>query len=620
MKKLILLCSISICTCCCFAQTPGAGWVVIPVTEYGALRARAYPIEHDPDPAPVEATLTRVDYQLRLDGGLASGHANLTVDILRDGWVRVPIPQGMLVREARLGDKLVSLVPSSDKGGQLSAVLSGKGRAVLRLELAFPVAVTGGEQRLTLPTGGSGVTRAEISMQPRDVEVGVSGGYVSERSEAHWLAYARGNEPLTFVWRRKIEERKVELPLRMRGSLNQLFGLGEDVTSLNAEVDIEVVQGAAKQVKIAVPDSVTINQVPGATVADWDVKGGELIVNFLEPVERSAKFTITGETKLARDGAIAIPLLRLLDTERESGGVAVDVLGAGEITDTKPKGLEVADPAELGAAVASRQSPSLAAFRLRPNATDRSLDMTVVRYTQQALLTANIEEARYRVLMSGEGKTLVQARYAVRNNQRNFVRITLPAGAVVWSSSLAGRPVRPGKAADGSLLIPLVKARAGEDAPLFAVEILYSSPDAAWSQKGRAAFGMPALDLPVSRTGLMLYYSALFRVTPEPGAFRMQPYERPVSAVFGGDAALPASSPTGAADDKTKAANQPALQQLVDRYKERSDARRTAALSPVRVSFPTVGPSLYFVSELTGEGKAASVELNYQKEKKGDVK
>ncbi len=75
---------------------------------------------------------------------------------------------------------------------------------------------------------------------------------------------------------------------------------------------------------------------------------------------------------------------------------------------------------------------------------------------------ANIEEARYQVLTSNQGKTLVDARYAVRNNQRNFVKITLPPGAVLWSTLLSGKPVRPGQASDGSLLLPLAKAHAGE--------------------------------------------------------------------------------------------------------------------------------------------------------------
>ena len=49
------------------------GWVVIPVDEYKVLRAKAYPVEHDPEPPPMDATLTRVDYDLHVMGDLARG-------------------------------------------------------------------------------------------------------------------------------------------------------------------------------------------------------------------------------------------------------------------------------------------------------------------------------------------------------------------------------------------------------------------------------------------------------------------------------------------------------------------------------------------------------------------
>jgi hypothetical protein len=83
-----------------FGQTTAhsPGWVVLPVEEYRTLHARAYPTEREPEPPPVEATLTRVDYDLRVYGELASGRASLTVDVLKDGWVRVPVPGGLLVR------------------------------------------------------------------------------------------------------------------------------------------------------------------------------------------------------------------------------------------------------------------------------------------------------------------------------------------------------------------------------------------------------------------------------------------------------------------------------------------------------------------------------------------
>src|SRR5712691_417355 len=622
------------------AHSPG--WVVLPVDEYRNLHARAYPIERDPEPPPVEATLTRVDYDLRIEGELASGRASLAVDVLKDGWVRVPIPAGLLVREARLDGKLVSLVPgaSSKAGSQLSALLSHAGRALLLLDIAIPVASATGEESIALPSTASGVARASVQLPRQGVDVRLTGGLLSEKSESasesKWIAYGRGNEPLTFAWRRKTEDHRVTQPLRMRGSLTQLLGLGEDSTSINAEVNLEVTQGAARVAKIRIPDKVTINQVLGAMVADWEVKANELSVTFLEPVEQSALFVVTGETRSPREGQIDIPLLRLLNTERESGGVAVEVLGAGEIKDLKSEGLDSADATDLGEMVSNRQSPSLAAFRFRSGDSKltRSLSLNIARYTPQAVLMANVSEARYQVLISNEGKTLVRARYAVRNNQRNFLKITLPGGATLWSASLAGKPVRPGQSPDGSLLLPLDKARAGEEAPEFAVEIVYLSRGTAWNDKGQFKLALPALDLPVSRTGLLVYHPPLFKVTPEAGAFRIEPFENPISSalnaptssagvaggIFATGAAspvpLPSLSDTDGKDETKLKRSQVATEALLDKFKADSLAGKRAGILPIRVSFPAFGPSLYLVSELTGENQVPSAGLTYQHEKK----
>jgi len=605
------------------------GWVVIPVEEYQSLRARAFPSAVEPALPPVDATLTRVDYDLRIAGELATGRASLTVDVLKDGWVRVAIPSGLLVREAKLDGKLVSLVtPTQGKsGGQLSAVLSHPGRAVLLLDIALPVTSGAGEESIVLPSTDSGVTRAVVELPQQGVDVKLAGGLLVEKpvpvaapsvaNQRKWLAYGRGNEPLTFTWHRKLDDHRLEQPLRLRGSLIQVLGLGEDLTSIYAEVNLEVNQGAAREVRIHLPENVNINQVSGAMVADWEMNPGELKVSFLEPVEQAARFVITGETPTAREGQIQVPLLRLLNTERESGGVAVEVLGAGEIKDVQSQGLESADASDLGEMVASRQSPSLLAFQFRSGdaKVNRSLTINVARYAQQAVLVANVEEARYQVLMSREGKILVQARYAIRNNQRNFLKITLPEGATIWSATLAGKPVRPGESPDGSVLLPLEKARAGDDAPAFAVEVFYLSRQPAWNDKGQARLNLPALDLPVSRTGLVLYHPLLFKVTPVPGAFRMQRFESP-------------SSPVLNPPIRTGAVNQPAEDSASPKSPESQgfaysywlkSGGRTARVLPIRVSFPAFGPSIFLVSELTAENHAEAVELSYQREKKEGV-
>lgn len=606
------------------------GWVVISIGDYRTLHAKAYPPDREPEPPPVDATLTRVDYDLRIDGDLAAGRASLTVDVLKDGWVRVPIPAGLLVREAKLDGKLVSLVPGgSGKGSnQLSALLSRPGRSVLLLDIAMPVVSNAGEESISLPSTASGVTRASVRLPKQGVEIKLTGGLLADKTESgtesKWLAYARGNEPLTFTWKRKTEDHRSTQALRLRGSLTELAGLGEDSTTVMAEVNIEVTQGAAKEVRIALPDKVTINQVAGAMVADWEVKDGQLAVTFLEPVEQNAKFIVTGETRSPRDGQIEIPLLRLLNTERDTGGVAVEVLGAGEIKEFKSDGLENADATDLAEIVSSRQSTSLSAFRYRAGdaKTVRSLTVNVARYTPQAVLMANIAEARYNVLITNEGKLLVQARYAVRNNQRNFLKITLPSGATLWSASLAGKPVRPGQSPDGSVLLPLEKSHAGEESPEFAVELIYISRGPAWNDKGQCKLALPALDLPVSRTGLLVYHPPLFKVTPELGSFRTEAYEEPTSAALNPPppAAPPPPSPPGAGisaiTESRVITDQAATQTLVDNFRLTLQGGKAAGILPINVSFQGFGPSLYLVSELTGENQSPSTDLNYQRQKK----
>ena len=622
-----------------------AGWVVIPVDEYRVLRAKAYPVEPNPEPPPLDATLTRVDYDLHVLGDLASGRATLTVDVLKDGWVRVPVPSGLLVREAHLDGRQVSLVPGPQgKGGtHVSVLLSHPGRSVLALDVDVPIVSSPGDETLSLPSTESGVTRATVELARQGIDLRIGGGLLSDKTETagetKWLAYGRGNEALTFTWRKKTEDHHMELPLRLRGSLTQLISLAEDSASLSAEASFDIVQGAAREVRIQLPEKVTINQVSGALVADWEMKNGELAVTFLEPVEHSARFVISGEARLPRDGVIDVPLLRLLHTERDTGGVAVEILGAGEIKSQKAEGLEDADASDLGEMVASRESPALVAFRARAGEAGavRSLSVNVARYDQQAVLMANVEEARYDVLISADGKELVQARYAVRNNQRNFVKITLPAGATVWSASLGGKPIRPGQSPDGSLLLPLEKSR-GEDAPAFAIEVLYLTKAAAWEEKGRETLTLPALDLPVSRTGMLLYYPPVFKVSAEPGTFRLQQYENPVSAALSppvgraidigasSTAPLPQSKPADRvehfaqlqnSDDKEK---KDATQALLDTFKVKSMGGKVTGILPVSVPFPAFGPSIFLVSELTSENHAPAAEFSFQRDKKGGVR
>jgi hypothetical protein len=434
---------------------------------------------------------------------------------------------------------------------------------------------------------------------------------VEAAGESRWTTFGRPNQALTLSWKRKADDRRAEQPLRTRARVTTLVGLAEDVSQVAAAVRLEVLQGLAREVVLALPPGLAINQVNGATVGDWDVSNGTLRVRLLDPVTTETSFVVQGETRAPREGAVAVPLLRVPSAERETGGVAVDVVGAGEISERTVRGLEPADPSELGEIVAGRESPSMMAFRLRPLAGSetRSLAVTVVRYTPQAVLIANVEEARYRTLASEDGGLLVEARYAVRNNQRSFLKVTLPAGATVWSATVGGRPIRPGTAEKDAVLLPLEKARAGEDAPTFVVEIVYLQRIDSWIDKGQTRLPLPAVDLPVSRTGVELYYSPRFRIALQPGAFRIEDDPGPFAeALRRAPVALPSAAPAA-----TMRSEVSALQLLVDRFRTEAGGRTVVGALPVHVTFPAFGSSMFLASELTAESLAPSIEFAFRR-------
>jgi hypothetical protein len=489
----------------------------------------------------------------------------------------------------------------------------------------LPVSSQSGAEILSLPASPAPVQKTALTLPTSDANLSVVGGFVEERSvqatppATRFIVCGRPGEALSLSWGRRAAAPAAARPLRLRGSVTQLVGLGEDGAQLAAQVVLDIVEGAADRISLVLPPNFSVGQVTGPLVADWDVRqDGALSVSFVEPVGRSARFTVTGEARSAREGRLPVPLIRLAGAERESGAVAVEVLGAGEIRDHVARGLAPADAAELGEMIAARQSPALVAFRLNPQASGgaRSLEVTVARYTAQAVLLANVDEARYRALLTEDGKVLVEGRLAVRNSQRSFLGLTLPKDAALWTASVDGRVVRPGRTPEGALLLPILKKR-GEGDGGSRVSFLYLVRAGSWADEGSTGLELPVLDLPVSRTGLVVHHSPRYSMKVEPGAFREESYAPPGHPLLAAremdDEAgePPIAAPSGIAGDK-------ATQESRDLASAYRAGGRTSSAGrlPVPIPFPRFGPTRFLAAELTAEAKSLEARFTFKRQVK----
>jgi hypothetical protein len=198
-----------------------------------------------------------------------------------------------------------------------------------------------------------------------------------------------------------------------------------------------------------------------------------------------------------------------------------------------------------------------------------------------------------------------------------LLSVALPDKATLWHASVAHRPVRPGRSPSGALLVPLEKGRASDDSSLFAVELAYITATAPWADRGTTETVLPALDIPISRTGVEVHYSPRFHVKPSAGPFRAESYTEPLSMALRDerDFASESALTLQVAEQSGDKDGGDAMNALVQEFKQRAGGRVLAGVFPVDVPFPTFGDVLYLVTELTPEAHMPLLQLEYHRER-----
>ena len=599
------------------AQPPADGWVVLPVDEYRSLRERALPPPPPPPAPPVDATLTRVDYDLRIDGDAVAGRALLTIDVLKRRLDARADSAGLhgarraARRSAGLARRRTAAARAADTRRPIRADARHRAAAGRvgrhRIDRAARVAVADRRARRSRCRKAASTCRSPADSSPSAPRTA---------SESRWTAYrpAESGDDAVVEAKGRRSPRRAAAP-RSRARDASWSDWARTCAQISAAVRVEVLQGLAREVVLALPAGLVVNQVNGATVGDWEIERRTAARRGCS--SRSAtevSFVVSGRDARAARRRDCVPLVRMPSAERETGGVAVDVVGAGEIGGRQARGLEPADPSELGDIVAGRESPSMVAFRHRPLAGSepRALAVAVVRYTPQAVLVANVEEARYRALAPRTAGCSCEARYAVRNNQRSFLKVTLPRGSAVWSA--AGRRAADPARASPSTMPCCCRSRRGAPArrrrPSSSSSSTCSAIDGVDRPRARAArvcrrsicrSRAPASSCTTRRASASSRSRARFARTADPGIVRGGAASNRRRLLAGAIAPTPAGrgAPRG-------------LQALVDRYREGAGGRTVVGSLPVHVTFPAFGPSIFLASELTAEGRGAVVDLTLQ--------
>lgn len=567
-----------------------------------------------PLPGPIlsDYAIYRTEYKAELEENVVTVQGEVLFEVFRKGWTKLPLVHsdvGLIDVAVNKGASFVVM-----ERGKYYLMVDKAGRYNLDLEFLIKAKREreGGPGSFSFEVMPAPISQFEFAMPETEVQIFVEPSIKVEIKEEakRTVAWAvmPNTDSIQVRWTKalpKEEIKPVKLEPKVYVDVATYAALGEGVIRCQSSLSYSILQSEISNPRIALPEDVSVLEVKGRDLRDWKVyqKAGQqyldVYLNF--GVKGTYVLDLTYERNIGEGSGVAeVPWIKALDVEREKGLIGVAASTNVELAANKLEHATVIDIRELPSSIWTRTTnPILLAFKYLGHPFAIHLDVT--RHEELPVLVAAIDSADYATLLTEEGKILNEAIYQVRNNVKQFLRISLPKGATLWSSFVGSKPVKAAKDKDGNILIPLEKSQLyGEQIAQFPVEIVYLDENVKMGLMGQLKLKLPQTDIPISQLNWATYLPLDYRYLNFDGDVKpvKQPLRRQVALLRKAEERR--KRPIGT----QSAAPQQMLFEQVDELQQRG-------VLPIKIKIPRQG-RLYNFSKLLVTGKDTPwISVNY---------
>jgi len=467
---------------------------------------------------PVPFTITKAAYKGIVGEKKTDMTAVFELDVYDPKeWVKIPfLPSSVAITEAQLNGQPVGVL---QEGGFHQILLKKPGRYVLRTRFAMRSPKPEEVPQLTFNIQSTPMTMLalEFSRPNLDVQIEPSQGIdIISTGEKRTLVTA-ALPPTSYVtvrWQKALPEEAAG-PAKVYLDAQNLITVSEGTLKAHWNLDYSILRRGVRELKVLMPADWNILSVVCDGLQEWKTidspKGPVLLVQLAYARKGNVAVGIQIERALSdKDEVIDLPQIKAFDIEREQGTVGVEAKGVVELAVQNAEGLQAIDPRELpGALWQSATQPILFAFRYtKPHA----LELSVKRHPETPVLTTTVDDANAVTVLTERGQLITKIRYQVRNQLKQYLAVRLPQGTELWSAFVAGEPVKPMKAEDGTFRIPLAKSQLENQGQSgFPVELITYRPITKFWPIGYKALTLPMPDAPVSRMLWSVYLPEKYR-------------------------------------------------------------------------------------------------------------
>lgn len=421
--------------------------------------------------------------------------------LAKKGWARVPLlPATVAIESAKLGGGEAPIVIEN---GFYTLVTDKRGDFDVDIVFGAAVQTSEGSSRVDFQLVPSGATTAKLSVPTKeDLDFTVANAKLESDSVVADKRIVEATLPatgtLTIRWQREVPEAEKKAA-RVYTEVYTLMSVSEGLVRATTSVQNTILFAGVNQFVYEVPKGMTVLDVQGAGIRDWKAgTDGKLNVALNFEAEGTYALSVRMERAQVSSTAAAVPVLVPVGSERTKGWLGVESAGSLEIEEETVKDATAVDVRSLPASILGLTGQPIL-FGYKYLGSNPSIALNVAEHDEVEVLVTLIDQTVARTMWTREGRRLTSVNYQVRNNRRQFLRLSLPPGAELWSASVAGKAVQPVKGSDGRVMIPLVRSQqAGQNLSAFDVSAVYVESGEATASNGRGTFkaSLPTVDVP----------------------------------------------------------------------------------------------------------------------------
>jgi hypothetical protein len=492
---------------------PAAGNVTLSLDEYNRLLALANRPAKKSDAPPALYVLKSAEMKLHVTNDDVLGSIQFEGETLGSSATKVPLTTGMTILDARHGAKPLPLLLEN---GTHIAILPGESEFSVSLDAGLPIGIETGRASFNLPAPAAGSVRLSLTVPGERTNVQLHPGLITRRASVGGnteIEATLAPGQISRVWwnTREVIAPVTPRAIRFLSDVKSLVSVTESDLLIAALVDVNVVQGEARQFSVAIPEGFEVTAVNGPSLESSEEQNGTLLLKLVQPPAATHQFLISMQRPLA-DNSAAAPIPTFKDAQRESGEVLVEGQGTLELTAKESGGLKRLDIKEINPYLhALSRYPLQAAFRYHRQGGDSpALALDWTRFPDSSVLAAIAERATATTLVTNEGKSLTEVKLIVKNQAQPFLRVDLPAGATILTAEVAGEKVKPVQGADGDR-VPLLRS-GFHPAGAYTVSFVFQHSGAPFAKKGDGDIVLPKMDVPIGYLEWELFLPDQFKV------------------------------------------------------------------------------------------------------------